>query len=156
MTHAVRGFTLAELIVVVAIIAIIAAIGIPTMWTYFRTAALRGGAEELVTALNGARQLAIRSNQPVCVTNDGTRLQYHVGACGNPAWTGPGTDAAGNVALTNGITVAGPQNLCFSYLGAGTTTPAGCIANGTFTVTNPANGGTMNVIVATTGRVRIQ
>ena len=92
----------------------------------------------------------------VCNPNDGTRVQYHVGSWGAAAFLGPGTDGAGNITLANGITVAGPQNLCFSYLGAGTTTPAGCIANGTFTVSNPVGGGTMNVIVATTGRVRIQ
>lgn len=151
-----RGFTVTELVVVMAVIAILAAVGIPTLWTYFRSAALRGGAEEMVTVLNSARQLAIRMNQAVCVTNDGTRVQYHVGSCGAAAFLGPGTDGAGNITLANGITVAGPQNLCFSYLGAGTTTPAGCIANGTFTVSNPVGGGTMNVIVATTGRVRIQ
>lgn len=151
-----RGFTATELVVVVAIVAIITAVSVPTLWTYFRTAALRGGAEEAVTVLNSARQLAIRLNTTVCVTNDGTLVQYHVGTCAAAAWTGPGTDVNGNIRLANGITLSGTNNLCFSYLGAGAAAPAPCVANGTLTVTNPTGGATMNVVMATTGRIRIQ
>ncbi|HEX9819310.1 MAG TPA: GspH/FimT family pseudopilin [Methylomirabilota bacterium] len=151
-----RGFTVVELLVIVAIAGIIMAVSVPTLWTYFRTAALRAGAEELVSALNSARQLAIRSNAIVCVTNDGTRMQYRMGTCGGTIWAGPSTDGAGNVTLVNGMQVAGTNNLCYSYLGAGTATPAPCVNSGNFTVTNPAGGATMTVTVATTGRARIQ
>ena len=106
-----------ELIVVVAVIGIIMAVGAPTLWTYFRTAALRGAAEELVTVLNGARQLAIRANSTVCVTNDGTRVQYHLSTCGAATWKGPGTDASGNITLSNSIRAGGTSNVCYSYLG---------------------------------------
>ena len=148
-----------EIIVVVAIIGIIMAVSVPTLWTYFRTAALRAGAEELVTVLNGARQLAIRMNTTVCVVNNGTSVQYHVGACATPpgtVWTGPGTDGAGNVRLSNGILAGGTNNLCYSYLGAGTFTPGPCVNSSIFTVTDPNGGATMNVIVATSGLARIQ
>jgi prepilin-type N-terminal cleavage/methylation domain-containing protein len=152
----VRGFTLTELVVVVAVIGVITAVGVPALWTYFRSAALRGGAAEAVTVLNSARQLAIRLNTTVCVTNNGTIAQFHVATCGAAAWTGPGTDGSGNIALANNLTLSGTNNLCFNYLGAGTAMPAPCIANGTLTVTNPVGGSTMNVVMATTGRVRIQ
>jgi prepilin-type N-terminal cleavage/methylation domain-containing protein len=154
--HGAEGFTLTELLVVVAIAGIIMAVSAPTLWTYFRTAAMRAGAEELMTALNSARQLAIRSNTTVCVTNDATRLQYRVGGCAGTIWTGPGTDAAGNVSLANNLLAGGTQNFCYSYLGAGTTTPAPCVNIGTFSVTNPAGGPTMSVAVTATGRARIQ
>jgi prepilin-type N-terminal cleavage/methylation domain-containing protein len=150
-----RGFTLTELVVVVAVAGVIMAVSVPTLWTYFRSASLRGGAEEAVTVLNGARQLAIRLNTTVCVTNNGTSVQYHVGTCTAAAWTGPGTDASGNIRLANSIAVSGTNNLCFNYLGAGTATPAQCVNNGTLTVSNPT-GGTMSVVMATTGRIRIQ
>jgi Tfp pilus assembly protein FimT len=145
-----------ELVVVVAIIGIISAVSVPSLWTYIRTAALRAGAEEMVAILNGARQLAIRTNTTVCVTNDGTRAQYRVGSCSGTAWTGGGTDAEGNIWLANQLRVSGNGHLCFNYLGAGSTTPAPCAANGTLTITNPSGGATVNVIMATTGRVRIQ
>ena len=145
-----------EIVVVVAIIGAIMAVSVPTLWTYFRTAALRAGAEEVVTVLNGARQLAIRMNTIVCVTNDTTSVRYRLGTCGGVVWTGPGTDSAGNVRLSNGIRVAAPNTLCYSYLGAGTFTPAPCANSATFIVTNPNGGATMNVVVATTGQARIQ
>jgi len=151
-----RGFTMAEMVVVIAILAILAAVSVPSLWAYVRTAALLAGAEELVAVLNGARQLAIRLNTTVCVTNDGARARYHVGTCGGAAWTGVGTDADGTIRLANGVSVSGSGNLCFNYLGAGSATPTPCAANGTLTVADPAGGGTMSVIMATTGRVRIQ
>ena len=150
-----RGFTLAELVVVVAVVGIITVISVPTLWTYFRSAALRAGAEEAITVLNAARQLAIRLNTTVCVTNNGTVVRYHVSTCAAAAWTGPGTDSGGNIRLANGLTLSGTNNLCFNYLGAGSATPAPCLANGTLTVAN-ASGGTMNVVMATTGRLRVQ
>jgi prepilin-type N-terminal cleavage/methylation domain-containing protein len=57
-----HGYTVAELTVVVAVIAIVAAISAPSFWAHARTAALRAGAEEMITVLNGARQLAIQTN----------------------------------------------------------------------------------------------
>ncbi len=151
-----RGFSLTELAVVVAVLGAIAALAVPTLWTYLRTATLRAGAEEAVTVLNGARQLAIRMNTTVCVSNEGTRAQYRVGGCGAAAWTGVGTDANGHIRLANRLQVSGTNHLCFNYLGAGTTTPAPCTANGTLTITNPAGGATLDVVMATTGRLRIQ
>jgi type IV fimbrial biogenesis protein FimT len=154
----VRGYTMTELLVVVAIVAITIGVSIPTIWTYYRAAALRSAAEQTATMLNNARQLAIRLNTTVCVTVDATGMQYHVGTCAAAAYTGPGTDAAGYMRLDTGLTLSGTNNLCFSYLGAlPNPLPAGCAVslNGTITVTR-AQGGTMNVIIANTGRVRIQ
>ena len=92
----------------------------------------------------------------MCVTVDTTGMQYHVGICTNPAYTGTGTDASGYMRLDTGMTLIGPgNNLCFSYLGAGVATPAPCTSQGTLTITR-AQGGTMTVVMAPTGRVRIQ
>ena len=144
-----------ELIVVVAIVAVIMAVSAPTLWRYYRSATLRAAAEQTVTMLNNARQLAIRLNTTVCVTVDATGMQYHQGTCGAAAYTGPGTDTAGYIKLDPGLTLGGP-NVCFGYLGAAPSPlPAGCLSNGTYTITR-AQGGTINVIVASTGRVRIQ
>ena len=144
-----------ELLVVVAVMAITIGVAIPTLWTYYRSAALRGAAEQTVALLNNARQLAIRMNTTVCVTTDTTGMQYHVGTCAAAAYTGAGTDSNGYMRLDTGLTLSGTQNLCFGYLGAGTTAAAGCVANGSLTITR-AQGGTIGVTMATTGRVRIQ
>lgn len=151
-----NGFTMTELVVVVAILGILTAVSIPSFWTYIRTASLRAGAEEMVAVLNGARHMAIGASTTVCVTNDGTHAQYRVGTCGAAAWTGMGTDADGNIRLANWLRVSGAKYLCFNHLGAGSTTPAPCAANGTLTVTDSTGGAAVTVIMATTGRVRIQ
>ena len=151
-----RGYSMTELIVVVAIIAVIMSVSAPLLWTYYRSAALRAAAEQTVTMLNNARQFAIRMNTTVCVTVDATGMQYHQGTCGAAAYTGPGTDAAGYIKLDAGLTLSANNNVCFGYLGAAPSPlPAGCLGGATYTITR-AQGGTMNVIVASTGRVRIQ
>lgn len=142
------GFTVTELIVVVAVIGIIAAAAAPFFLSYLRTSALRAGAEEMTTVLNRARQLAISDNTNMCVTNDGTRVQYRVGTCGGTIWTGPGTNGAGFIQLAHDITVTSGQNVVFTYIGTAPTA-------GTYTVTNPRDGRTLSVVVTPSGRVSI-
>ena len=153
---AARGYTMAELVVVLAIVGIVAALGLPTLSTYLRAAALRAGAEEAVSLLNGARQLAIQTNTTVCVTNDGSQVQYHVGGCTTAIWTGVATDASGNIRVANHLRIAGSNNLCFNHLGAGTLSPSPCAANGILTLTSRGGGPGITVVMATTGRLRIQ
>jgi prepilin-type N-terminal cleavage/methylation domain-containing protein len=151
VAHAIdqAGFTVMELMVVIGLIGVIMAISFPFLLSYLRTSALRAGAEEMTTVLNRARQLAISDNTSMCVTNDGTRVQYRIGSCGGTIWTGPGTSGAGFIQLANDITV-GPngQNVVFTYLGTATTV-------GTYTVRNPRDGRTLSVVVTPSGRVSI-
>ncbi len=142
------GFSATELVVVVGVIGILMAASGPFFLSFLRTSALRTGAEEMATVLNRARQLAIRDNTSMCITNDGTRVQYHVATCAGTVWTGPGTDAAGFIRLANNINVASAQNVVFTYIGTATTA-------GTYTVTNPQDGRTLSVTVASSGRVSI-
>jgi Tfp pilus assembly protein FimT len=147
---------MAELVVVVAILGLVAAISAPNLWTFLRSAALRAGTEEAIAVLNGARHLAIRLNTTVCVRNDGLQARYHVGSCAAAAWTGVGTDASGNIRLANGLRVSGSRTLCFNALGAGAATPSPCSANGTLLVTSPSGDDTLSVVMATSGRLRVQ
>jgi type IV fimbrial biogenesis protein FimT len=142
------GFSMAELVTVVGVIAVIMAAAAPFFLSYLRTSALRTGAEEMATVLNRARQIAIRDNTSLCVTNNATSVQLHLASCGGTIWTGPGTDTTGVITLANGITVASGQNVVFTYLGTASTA-------GTYTVTNPRDGRTMSVSVAASGRVAI-
>jgi prepilin-type N-terminal cleavage/methylation domain-containing protein len=141
------GFTAIELLVVVAVIGIIMAASAPSLLSYLRTSRLRAGAEEMTTVLAQARQLAIKDATTMCVTNNGSRVQYRVGTCAGTVWTGPGTDSAGFIQLANNITVTAGQ-VTFSYIG---TAPVA----GTYTVADPHDGRTLSVVVASSGRISI-
>ena len=71
-----RGFSLAELLVVVAIIAILSTMTIPYMVTYLRSSTVTAGAQEMRTAMHRARQLAITLRQPICVQPVANAYQF--------------------------------------------------------------------------------
>jgi type IV fimbrial biogenesis protein FimT len=141
------GFSATELIMVLAVIGILTAISVPFFISFLRASTLRAGTEELAAVLGEARQLALKDNTSICVTNNGTAVQFRVGTCTGTVWTGPSTDAAGFIRLANNIRV-GPttQNVVFTYIGTASTA-------GTYTVTNPQDGRTLRVTVASSGRI---
>jgi prepilin-type N-terminal cleavage/methylation domain-containing protein len=148
MSEDMRGFSMVELLVILAVIGIVSAFALPSFLTYWQGATLRAGAEELVTVLNEARQLAITSNNTVCVTTTTTTIQYHVGACGNATFIGPGTDSSGNIKLTSAVQITNNPQVTFTYLG-------GAGASGIFSVRNPVNSTTQTVSVTPSGRITI-
>lgn len=143
-----RGYGLAELLVVVAVIGILTGISIPFYLSYLNQATLKSGAEEVVAFLNQGRSLAIKDNTNVCVHISSTQMHYHLGSCSGTTWRGPGSDASGNVTVPAGVTLSTTANPVFSYLGAAS--PAA-----TYTITNPRDGRTLHVAVAASGRVSI-
>jgi prepilin-type N-terminal cleavage/methylation domain-containing protein len=161
-----RGFSLAELIVVMAVIGILMTLSVPTFISYWRSSTLRGGAQELVAILNQGRQLAIKENTTVCIRGDqtnptyGTKIRYVVTDCGATTlctsgttttciWRGAGTDSDGWTTLSNAVQVQAPaSNVTFSYLGAA--------AGASFYICNPTSTSTRaKVTVANSGRVTI-
>lgn len=67
-----RGFTLLELLVVMAIMALLTAMSAPAISGYLRGARLRGGARQVASALRQARQLAITERAQRAV------ILYHI------------------------------------------------------------------------------
>ena len=118
-TRGQAGFTLVEIMLVVAIIGIITAIATPMFLSYYQGAQVRVAAEEVATFLNQGRQLAIAQNRSICVHITTTAMHYHQGTCAAGAtWIGPGTDAVGQSRRPRGITLS-PTNVevTFNYLG---------------------------------------
>lgn len=143
-----------ELMIALAIMGIVAVLGYPYVSSYLQAARLRAGAEELITVINGARQLAIARNTNVCVMLDGNAATYRTGVtagcAGGTLYTGTGTAADGTMTLQNTVQITGTTaNVMFSSLGAATTA-------GTYTVHDPTSGNNLSVVVSASGRVRIQ
>ena len=149
-----KGFSIAELLVVITIIGILALIVIPTWLAYGPAATIAGAAREVQAGLNQARQLAISTRQNVCVRVVPPRgYQFMVGVAGGcaggAAWTGLNTDGTGIFWLANqGVTIAAPPlNPVF--------TPFGTAAQvAVFTVTGP-QARQQTVTVSPSGRVTI-
>jgi Tfp pilus assembly protein FimT len=143
------GFSLAELLIIVAMIGIVSVLATPAFISYSQAARLKGGAQELATILNQARQLAITRNTTTCVRNDGNKVRFRTGGCAGTIWIGSGSDGSGWFWLTEGIRVTGTTaDVVFTHLGTASTA-------GTYTVQNPATNRTLRVIVALSGRITI-
>lgn len=74
------GFTLVELLIVVAIAAILAAIAAPSFRIMNRTMAVRSAADELVAGIHFARSEAIRANRAILLSLDGRTWQVFIDA----------------------------------------------------------------------------
>ena len=145
------GLTLLELIIVLAVVGVLAAFAVPTIASSWQSASLRGAAREIASAIGLARQLAVSRKVPVCVDAVAVGLRLHLGGCHGIAWTGPLTDAAGVIPLSDAssIRIAGNAKVTFTPLGA-------AIPSGTYTVTHARTHGSMAVVVAGSGRVSVQ
>jgi len=106
-----RGFTAIELMVVVAIVAILTAFAAPYMGQMIRKQALRTTSFDVFSSLTLARSEAIKRNVSVTMAP--------VGADWAKGWTV--TDANGNVLRTQGsvdnLAIAGPVNVVFTGTG---------------------------------------
>jgi prepilin-type N-terminal cleavage/methylation domain-containing protein len=141
------GFSVPELVVVMAVIGVLSLVMIPFFLSYYQAAAARADVQQIITLLNQARELAIKQNDSVCVTfPSSSQMALLVGGCAGTAWVGPGTDGAGTINLPQGFTVSPPNPVTFNYLGA-----AGAATS--YTMTNTTTGGTMTISIALAGRV---
>ncbi|MFQ5519904.1 MAG: GspH/FimT family pseudopilin [Candidatus Methylomirabilia bacterium] len=152
------GYSLTELVTVIALIAIVSATGIPSLLTYLRAEEVRGAATEMAARLHQARQLAITQNSSYRVEVDlaGNRVRFVCisPGCVNPPqnnpWIGPGTDPVlGWMALENQGTITG-KTADPVFLPLGNVVPAA-----TITVANSLGTSSLNVVVNSIGRIQI-
>jgi prepilin-type N-terminal cleavage/methylation domain-containing protein len=80
-----QGFSLAEMLVVLAIIGIVVAIGIPIVNEQVRIADIRGSADLMAVHMRAARMIAITQHKPVVITvnADPTNSISYTGANGD-------------------------------------------------------------------------
>jgi prepilin-type N-terminal cleavage/methylation domain-containing protein len=149
------GFSLVELLSVIALIAIVTAISAPFYLSYMRAQETNGAARELLTMLNQARQLAITRSVSFSVeaqTNPQNRVRLCSGVVtpcpGGNVWTGADTDGSGWRVLDNGARITQAPTITFSSLG-------GASATGALRVQNSSATGCLDVLVSPSGRLQI-
>jgi prepilin-type N-terminal cleavage/methylation domain-containing protein len=96
-THASKGFSLVELVIVISIMGMLIGFGVPSYRRYSQTQSLRGSAENLVQTVHLQRSKAMSTGQDV-VLNFNTSSPY--------GWTSVSQGKSFNHVLPNGIQYA--------------------------------------------------
>lgn len=175
-----RGFTLIELMIGIALMALLLTFGMPSFSTMMHNMKVRSMAESLVHGLQNAKAEAIKRNQPVefILTTDETDpddVASYTKSTNGRNWAIRISDGggytfveaeAGNEAANNPVQVAatgGGFDGIVTFSGLGTTTLASDV---TLDITNPIAGACktadgdepvrcLRVVVTTSGRVRM-
>lgn len=137
-----RGFTLIELVVAMAVLGILAVVAAPAVGEYLATQRLKGAAEELQTDLQFARMQSVQKNAAITVTLASTGYTIAQGATTIKSVTfGGGSNVSAGATL---VAVFDPVRATAT------------ISNGPdVTVANASTARTLRVSLSTMGRVSI-
>jgi prepilin-type N-terminal cleavage/methylation domain-containing protein len=83
------GFTLIEMMIVIAIIGIAASIGVPNLMLWFDNLSVKSAARDLYSAMQEARMIAVRQNAETAIVFDTTNSSYYI--CSDPGADGWGS-----------------------------------------------------------------
>jgi type IV fimbrial biogenesis protein FimT len=113
MKRAVRGFSILEIIIVVAVLGVLLGLGVPSFFTYTQNLQIRVAAEAITAGLQIAKNEAIRRNALVQLSLDptqGTAWSINLGTDpnANPLQTRDANE--GSVNVTRVITPQGATN----------------------------------------------
>ena len=150
-----RGFTLIELMIVIAILGVLAGVITPSFLAYRDRSKVKGDATELRSVFESAKLRAIKHNTNAVVTfPDTTSYQAFVDTNKNGIRDGGETIIA-SVALSPGVTITENtfvgQDMEFNARGMAN----GPSSTGTITMTSPG-GERYSVVVSSFGRVRME
>ncbi|MBC2733621.1 MAG: prepilin-type N-terminal cleavage/methylation domain-containing protein [Desulfobacteraceae bacterium] len=148
-----KGFTLLELMVAIAIVAVMATITIPGWLSWRDSAKARGAANSLKADFERAKLRAVRENSNVCVLFTGNTAYQIFTDPNEDSILGAGEDTIADRALPDGVSITGntfsSSRMSFNARGI----PDG--SAGTVTLTS-AGGRRYEVVVSPFGRVRTE
>ncbi|HEU4460940.1 MAG TPA: GspH/FimT family pseudopilin [Methylibium sp.] len=164
-----RGFTLVELMVTIAVFAILLMASAPSIGTWINNTRMRTVAQVLQDGVRLAQAEAVRRNRNVTffLTNEQPALGAAAVANGvnwgirtQPRLTGEAAEFIRGGALTDvaaGVAIAGPAALCFGGAGPQVAVPAqGCAVGATnYGITRTGADRQLRVTVAIGGQVRM-
>lgn len=142
------GFTLTELLIVIAIAAILLTIAVPSFQPLFAKLKLEGVASELSADLQYARSQAVADNRNVTFSTTSSSAYSIVGS------QTPTAVSYKVVTLPSGVSVNSGATVVF-HSERGCTNTTCSAADTAFTVTHSQVGGTLQLIVNNMGRVRL-
>ena len=150
------GYQMVELLVFLAVVSVIMAIGFPMYLSYARAQETDGAARTVVVALNHTRSLAVTRGTSYTVTSQthpNNRMRSSCVAdatwCPTPIYIGAGTDGSGWRTLENGARITLGPAITFNSVGAAT-------ASGVIRVSNSTATGSLDVCVNPSGKIRVQ
>ena len=147
-----RGYSLSELLVALAVLAVMVASALPFVLSSLRGATLTSATAEIQSALVRSKMLAVTTRQNVCFQTVSGGYRFLQGSCAGAAWTGPGTDSTGKFRSPTNVTVTnGGTSPIFTQFGTAGT-PGG--QPGTIIVTG-LGGLTRTATVLATGRITV-
>jgi type II secretion system protein H len=164
MRHRQRGFTIIELLTVVALIGIVAAVSIPAVKSFGRSADIRANAKRMAADFWLARQRAIATSTAHSVFFDPDEGQYTVfqdDGGGNPANAGNGEVDAGETVIKV-RDVSGKCSITDVFLDPPNTVifvPKGTLKDGTWGGSlslADCSGRTRQIFISTAGFVRVE
>ncbi len=105
------GFTLIEILVVLTVLGIVLAFGVPSYSAFIQNGHIRSVSESIVDGLNLARMEAVNRNERVEFNLDGANWTIDVPASGERVHNHSGAGSAGTVS----VSAAGSQSLSIAF-----------------------------------------
>ena len=153
-----RGLTLLELLVTIAILAILVSIGIPSFTRQIASSRTLAATDQLLQAVQLARTTAIAKNRGTTIKKAGN---WEAGWSIFYDENMDGVQDANDQVITTGevlqsvlITATGPLANHVSFLGTGQSRSGGSLGIGSFTICPTDNGQGYKLILSASGRLR--